>query len=143
MVLTLHLKYFSAAIRACKANREALVITTSFSDTDDVFRLLHLTVVALFSEQIQKDLAVLKAGKPSDVSLAAKWAPTPGSKPPSHCHELLTHCLLNAAPTTHCCSAACISECSLRLTQHVRACARVCVCVRACVCVCDLCVICV
>ncbi|DBA76510.1 TPA: hypothetical protein ACH3X2_008568 [Trebouxia sp. C0005] len=45
---------------------------------DDVFRLLHLTVAVLFSEQIQKDLASLKAGKPSDVSLAAKWAPTPG-----------------------------------------------------------------
>jgi len=81
-VLTLHLKYLLAAICACKASCTALVIATPLADADDVFRLLHLTVAVLFSEQIQKDLVVLKAGKPSDVSLAAKWAPTPGSKAP-------------------------------------------------------------
>ncbi len=85
LVLTLHVKYLLAAICACNASRTActaLAFATSLADADDVFRLLHLTVAVLFSEQIQKDLAVLKAGKPSDVSLAAKWAPTPGSKPP-------------------------------------------------------------
>ncbi len=81
-VLTLHVKYSLAAICACNASRTALVFATSLAVADDVFRLLHLTVSVLFSEQLQKDLAVLKAGKPSDVSLAAKWAPTPGSKAP-------------------------------------------------------------
>ena len=82
LVLTLHVKSILAAMCACNAICTALAITTSLADADDVFRLLHLTVAVLFSEQIQKDLAVLKAGKPSDVSLAAKWAPTPASKAP-------------------------------------------------------------
>ena len=87
-VLTLHVKYSVAAIRAYNASCKALAIAISLADADDVFRLLHLTVAVLFSEQIQKDLAVLKAGKPSDVSLAAKWAPTPGSKLPAPRHPL-------------------------------------------------------
>lgn len=47
---------------------------------DTVFQLLHLTVAILFAEQLQKDLEALNKDKKSDVSLAAKWAPTPASK---------------------------------------------------------------
>ena len=47
---------------------------------DNVFQLLHLSVAVLFAEQLQKDLEALKQDKKSDVSLAAKWAPTPASK---------------------------------------------------------------
>lgn len=47
---------------------------------DNVFQLLHLSVAVLFAEQLQKDLEALKQGNKSDVSLAAKWAPTPASK---------------------------------------------------------------
>ncbi|DBA81625.1 TPA: hypothetical protein ACH3X1_007381 [Trebouxia sp. C0004] len=68
---------FVASRKMKKKPRNARNAIKKFAE-DDVFRLLHLTVAVLFSEQIQKDLAVLKAGKPSDVSLAAKWAPTPG-----------------------------------------------------------------
>ena len=58
---------------------------------DGTFRLLHVTVARLFAEQLQKDLAALKEGWSSDVSLAAKWAPTPASKAsaPSHCFSVL------------------------------------------------------
>ena len=47
---------------------------------DVTFQLLHLAVAVLFAEQLQKDLEALKKGKNSDVSLAAKWAPTPARK---------------------------------------------------------------
>ena len=47
---------------------------------DVVFQLLHLSVAVLFAEQLQKNLEALKMGKKSDVSLAAKWAPTPARK---------------------------------------------------------------
>ncbi|KAL3152371.1 hypothetical protein ABBQ32_001429 [Trebouxia sp. C0010 RCD-2024] len=43
---------------------------------EPVFQLLHLTVAVLFAEQLQSDLETLKKGE-SNVSLAAKWAPTP------------------------------------------------------------------
>ena len=36
-----------------------------------------MSVAQLFAEQIQKDLVALKEGKTSELSLAAKWAPTP------------------------------------------------------------------
>ena len=58
--------------------------TLSAVAADNVFRLLHISVAVLFSEQLQKDLASLKEGKPTDVSLAAKWAPTPGGM---FCHS--------------------------------------------------------
>ena len=138
LVLTLHLKYLLAALCACNASCKALAIAISLADADDVFRLLHLTVAVLFSEQIQNDLAVLKAGKPSDVSLAAKWAPTPGSKAPLtsttavNCSH--TACLF-AAPTTQCCKFAYVSYCSLRLTV----CTWVCLCPSVCVCLSCLC----
>ena len=53
-------------------------LTSSAVAADNVVRLLHISVAVLFSEQLKKDLSSLKEGKPTDVSLAAKWAPTPG-----------------------------------------------------------------
>lgn len=43
----------------------------------DKIRLLHLSVAIAFAEQLQKDVAAWEDGRPEDVSLAAKWAPTP------------------------------------------------------------------
>ena len=65
----------------CVMLRQCIHMVMSFVvAADNVFRLLHTRVAILFSEQLQKDLASLKQGKPADVSLAAKWAPTPGGK---------------------------------------------------------------
>lgn len=41
------------------------------------FQLLHLSVAVAFAEQLQLDTEALAEGRPKDVSLAAKWAPTP------------------------------------------------------------------
>ena len=43
----------------------------------DKFQLLHLSVAVAFAEQLQLDTEALAEGRPKDVSLAAKWAPTP------------------------------------------------------------------
>ena len=43
----------------------------------DKFRLLHLSVAVAFAEQLQKDMGAWEEGRTEDVSLAAKWAPTP------------------------------------------------------------------
>ena len=50
---------------------------------DATFRLLHVNVARLFAEQLQKDMDAFREGKSSDVSLAAKWAPTPASESPT------------------------------------------------------------
>lgn len=47
----------------------------------DKVRLLHLSVAVAFAEQLQKDDDALKEGRPEDVSLAPKWAPTPKGTP--------------------------------------------------------------
>ncbi len=43
----------------------------------DKFQLLHLSVTVAFAEQLQLDTEALAEGRLKDVSLAAKWAPTP------------------------------------------------------------------
>ena len=47
---------------------------------DTRYRLLHISVAMAFAEQLQQDLQALKEKRLGNVSLAAKWAPTPGSK---------------------------------------------------------------
>ncbi|KAL3156944.1 hypothetical protein ABBQ38_001203 [Trebouxia sp. C0009 RCD-2024] len=49
----------------------------AFKYADERFRLLHLSVAIAFAEQLQRDTAAWAAGRYEDVSLAAKWAPTP------------------------------------------------------------------
>ena len=39
--------------------------------------MLHLSVAVAFAEQLQLDTEALAEGRLKDVSLAAKWAPTP------------------------------------------------------------------
>ncbi|GAQ77987.1 hypothetical protein KFL_000060520 [Klebsormidium nitens] len=41
------------------------------------YRALHDTVADVFAEQLARDVDSLRAGRPYDVSLAAKWAPSP------------------------------------------------------------------
>ncbi len=43
----------------------------------DKIQLLHLSVAVAFAEQLQLDSEALAEGRLKDVSLAAKWAPTP------------------------------------------------------------------
>jgi len=43
----------------------------------DKFQLLHFSVAVAFAEQLQLDTEALAEGRLKDVSLAAKWAPTP------------------------------------------------------------------
>ena len=74
-IAQLHLNAYLYMLRQCIHMVMSFVVAA-----DNVFRLLHTRVAILFSEQLQKDLASLKQGKPADVSLAAKWAPTPGGK---------------------------------------------------------------
>ena len=45
-----------------------------------MYRLLHISVAVAFAQQLQQDLVALKEKRLGDISLAAKWAPTPGSK---------------------------------------------------------------
>lgn len=47
---------------------------------DAKYRLLHISVAVAFAEQLQQDLQALKEKRLGNVSLAGKWAPTPGSK---------------------------------------------------------------
>lgn len=60
--------------------RWVMLLITAIAAADHVFRLLHISVATLFTQQLQKDLLALREGKPSEVSLAAKWAPTPARK---------------------------------------------------------------
>ena len=60
--------------------RWVTLLITAIAAADNVFRLLHISVATLFTQQLQKDLLALREGKPSEVSLAAKWAPTPARK---------------------------------------------------------------
>lgn len=62
---------------------EAYCYISCLATAGGTFRLLHVTVARLFAEQLQKDLAALKEGRSTDVSLAAKWAPTPARKTPA------------------------------------------------------------
>ena len=43
----------------------------------DNIQLLHVSVAVAFAEQLQLDTEALAEGRLKDVSLAAKWAPTP------------------------------------------------------------------
>ena len=47
---------------------------------EPLYRLLHISVAAAFAQQLQLDSAALKDKRLGDISLAAKWAPTPASK---------------------------------------------------------------
>lgn len=47
----------------------------------DKFQMLHLSVAVAFAEQLQLDTEALAEGRLKDVSLAAKWAPTPQGDP--------------------------------------------------------------
>ncbi|MCJ1242650.1 hypothetical protein MMC14_010659, partial [Varicellaria rhodocarpa] len=57
--------------------KEAKLTNIKEKYTDDKFRLLHLTVAELFAKQLQQDLKAAEEDRPTDVSLAAKWAPSP------------------------------------------------------------------
>ncbi len=80
----------------------AVTRADSVTGADDVFQLLHMSVAVLFSEQLQKDLVALKEGRATDVSLAAKWAPTPARNSSA---TFASHCLFS------CCIAKILLQC--------------------------------
>lgn len=56
------------------------LLLTKLCIADPMYRLLHISVAVAFAQQLQQDLTAVKEKRLGEISLAAKWAPTPGSK---------------------------------------------------------------
>ncbi|KAK2745198.1 hypothetical protein FQN55_006323 [Onygenales sp. PD_40] len=94
-------EFFRSRKRSNEANRHEQIQTRL--STSPLHRALHLTIARLFATQLRKDMLALESGNPSairDISLCAKWAPSPTRFHDKHTLIATTIAELLYPPTT-------------------------------------------
>ncbi|KAK2803191.1 hypothetical protein FQN50_007058 [Emmonsiellopsis sp. PD_5] len=94
-------EFFRSKKRQNEANRHEQI--QARLSTSPLHRALHLTIARLFATQLRKDMLALESGNPSairDLSLCAKWAPSPTRFHDKHTLIATTIAELLYPPTT-------------------------------------------